>query len=275
VRRAFWLALLFGCATAPKPRPYPAPAAAELLAAIKQRQAALHTLSVETKTTSWLGGDRVKATVLMMVDRAGRLRFEAEVPVQGTVATLAVDGRNFWYIDHQHRLFRHGPACPANVALMVPIPLMPEEIAAILLGDAPLGDQARATPDGVSWDGKLMADVVTIERPDSGAARLWVSLRRSANRYDVVAVEGQSAAASAHWRVTYEDLAPAGDLTLPNTIRFAEPGKSFDDGVEVKVKTRLAVNGTPPDGVFAPAAPPGFKDELLLCPPNSRPPSPR
>jgi hypothetical protein len=265
VRRLALLLLVACCATAPKPRPYPTPPADELLAALKQRQTAVRTLSMETKTTSWIGGDRLKATVLMMADRAGRLRFEAEVALQGTVAMLAVDGRNFTYIDQEHRLFRHGPACPANVALMVPIPLMPQEIAAVLLGDAPVGDRARATD--VSWDGKLGADVLAVEQPESGAPRLWVSLRKSASGYDVVAVEGQSAGAPGRWRVAYEDLARADNFTLPGTIRFAEPGKSFDDGVEVKVKQRLAVNATPPDGVFTLAPPPGFKDELLLCPP--------
>jgi hypothetical protein len=263
-------ALAAGCATAqPKPRPYPTPAASELLDALKRRQTALRTTEMETRTTSWLGGDRVRATVLMMVDRAGRLRFEAEVAVQGTVAALAVDRRNFTYLDYEHKLFRHGPACPANVALMVPIPLLPDEIAAILLGDAPLGEGARATE--VGWDGQRQTDVLAIERAGSGAAagRLWVSMRRGSAGYDVLGVEGQSpgAPASARWRVSYEDLGRADGGTLPALIKFAEPGKSFDDGVEIKVKERMGVNRPLRDEAFALTAPAGYRNELLACQP--------
>jgi hypothetical protein len=76
VRLLLVCALVVGCATAPKPRPpgQAAPAPAELVQALQPRQQALRTLEIETRTTSWLSGDRVRATVLMLVDRAGRLR---------------------------------------------------------------------------------------------------------------------------------------------------------------------------------------------------------
>src|SRR5439155_3838172 len=139
------------------------------------------------------------------VDRAGRLRFEAEVPVQGAVASLAVHGREFALLDLQHHVFHSGPACPANVARLIPIPLLPEEIAAILLGDAPLGEGARASE--VSWDGKRQADLLAVERPataGAAATRLWITMKRTAAGYDVLAVEGQSPAARDRWRVSYE-----------------------------------------------------------------------
>src|SRR6185369_14603904 len=161
VKRLALVALLFaGCATAPKPRPpdKPAPEGAQLLQALQRRQAALRTLEIDTRTTSWLSNERVRATVPMLVDRAGRLRFEAEVPVQGSVAALVVRGQTFAFLDLQHHAFHDGPACPANVARLIPIPLQPEEIAAILLGDAPLGTGAHAVD--VGWDGKLKADVL-------------------------------------------------------------------------------------------------------------------
>jgi hypothetical protein len=63
-------------------------------------------------------------------------------------------------------------------------------------------------------------------------------MRKSATGYDVLAVEGQSAGASGRWRVSYEDLVKADAFTIPSLIRFAEPGKSFDDGVEIKVRAR-------------------------------------
>jgi hypothetical protein len=267
VKRLVLFCALLGCATAPTPRPsgQAVPAATELLGVLQHRQAELRTLEIETRTTSWLNNDRVRATVPMLVDRAGRLRFEAEVAVQGTVAALVVRGKTFAFLDMQHHVFHDGPACPANVGRLIPIPLLPEEIAAILLGDAPLGEGARAVD--VGWDGKLKADVLAVERTTAGAAasRLWITMRRTATGYDVLAVEGQSPGAPGRWRVAYEDLARADGFTLPQLIRFAEPGKSFDQGVEIKVKERLGVNRPLRDEQFELKAPPGYVVQTLLC----------
>jgi hypothetical protein len=265
VRWALACALLVGCATAPVPRPpgQPAPAAPELLEALQRRQAALRTLEIDTRTTSWLSGDRVRATVPMLVDRAGRLRFEFEVPVQGSVAALTVHGREFALLDLQNHVLHTGPACPANVARLIPIPLLPEEIAAILLGDAPVGAGAR--PGEVSWDGKRQADVLAIERPGAAASRLWITMKRAKAGYDVLGLEGQSPGATGRWRVAYEDLRSADGFTLPSLIKFAEPGKSFDDGVEIKVRERLGLNRPLKDEQFTLTAPPGFRVENLPC----------
>ena len=268
MKRALACALVVGCATAAQPRPpgQPAPAAAELLLALQRREIGLRTLELATRTTSWLSGDRVRATVPMLVDRAGRLRFEAEIPVQGSVAALTVHGREFALLDLQNHVLHEGPACPANVARLIPIPLLPEEIAAILLGDAPLGQGVRATE--VSWDGKKQADVLALERSAAGAAatRLWVTMKRAGSGYDILALEGQSPGASGRWRVSYEDLARADSFTLPTLIRFAEPGKSFDDGVEIRVRERLGLNRPLKEEQFILTAPPGFRVERLACP---------
>jgi hypothetical protein len=267
--------VLAGCAhgaVVPRPTDRPAPPADTLFAALVERQRVLRSIELETKTTSWLGKDRIRATVLMQVDRAGRLRFEAEVPIQGTVASLAVNGREFTFIDLQEHVFRRGPPCPANVALLIPIPLLPDEIAAILLGDAPLGQGARAGE--VLWDGQRRADVLVVDRPGAGAAaRLWVSFipAPGGTRYDVVAVAGESPpGAGRRWQVAYEALTPAGavPVTLPGVIRFAEPGRSFDDGVEIKVKQRLGVNRPLRDESFTLAPPPGYPVQFLSCAPR-------
>jgi hypothetical protein len=260
-------ALALGCATAPTPRPpgQPAPEASLLLESLKGRQAALRTLEIETRSTSWLNGERIRATVPMLVDRAGRLRFEFEIPVQGSVAALTVRGNAFALLDLQHQVFHQGPPCPANVARLIPIPLLPEEIAAILLGDAPLGETARARE--VSWDGQRQADVLVVVRSAAGAAatHLWITMKRSGGGYDVLAVEGQSPGAQGRWRVAYEDLQKADGFTVPGLIKFAEPGKSFDDGVEIKVKERLGLNRPLKDEQFILKPPPGYKVEQLLC----------
>lgn len=258
--------LAAGCAgSAQMVRAYPAPSAEELLQAVRARQAAVRGINVETRATSWLGGERVRGTVQMLVERGGRLRFEAEVSLQGTVAALTVDGGRFAFVDHQKHLFRKGPACPANVAAMIRIPLEPAEVAAILLGDIPLPDGDKAT--AVDWDSSRGADVLAVE--SRMGAKLLLGLRRpnaQVPAWDVVFVEGLDAGARDRWRVSYEDFERVSGVALPRLVRFAEPGKSFDDGVEIKIRER-ALNPEFPAGAFALEPPSGYRVELAACGP--------
>jgi hypothetical protein len=244
-------------------RSYPTPSAEELLQAVRVRQAAVRGINVETRATSWLGGERVRGTVQMLVERSGRLRFEAEVSLQGTVAVLTVDGEQFAFIDHQKHLFRKGPACPANVAAMIRIPLAPAEVAAILLGDIPLPDSSKAA--AVEWDSGRGADVLTVESPTG--VKLWLGLRRpnaQVAAWDVVFVEGFVPGARGRWRVSYQDFERVSGVALPRLVRFAEPGKDFDDGVEIKIRERT-VNPSFPEGAFALEPPSGYQVELAAC----------
>ena len=61
------------------------PTADALMAALAAQQAAVRGMNARVRATSWLGGERVRATVNMLVERDGHLRFEAEVSLQGTV----------------------------------------------------------------------------------------------------------------------------------------------------------------------------------------------
>ena len=257
--------LLAGCASAKLlTRSYPAPTADELLAVVRARQAAVSAMNVEARATSWLSGERVRGTVQMLVGRQGQLRFEAEVALQGTVALLAVDSGQFSFVDNQRHVFRKGPACPANVAAMIRIPLAPAEVAAILLGDAPLPEDSSATQ--VTWDGAAAADVLVL--PGPGAATFWLGLRRpnpAVAAWDVVYLEGQAPTSRERWRVAYEDLERAGPVALPRRIRFAEPGKDWDDGVEIKIRER-ALNPTFPAGAFTLVEPSGYTVEQAPCP---------
>jgi hypothetical protein len=70
--------------------------------------------------------------------------------------------------------------------------------------------------------------------------------------------------------VAYEDLEVDAGFAHPDTIRFAEPGRGFDDGVEIKVKQR-SVNPTLKAEAFTLSPPPGFPVETVTCRPASGP----
>ena len=95
-------------------RPYPAPSADALIAALSAQQAAVRGMNARVRATSWLGGERVRATVNMLVERDGHLRFEAEISLQGTVAVLATDGTAFSLYDAHKNEFSRRPARPTS-----------------------------------------------------------------------------------------------------------------------------------------------------------------
>jgi hypothetical protein len=273
---ALWIAGCGTCSTTQvAQRPYPKPEAETLLGALRARQQAVHSVDLDTRTTSWLGGNRTRGTVVMLVERGGRLRFEAEVSLQGAVATLVTGEGRFALLDLQAHVFKHGEACPANVASLVPVPLVPAEVAAVLLGDAPVAPDARAL--GTDWDMHDGAEVLGLDNGTGPAGnagltgRVFVKMRRvmvgQDARWDIVGVEGESAGRPGRWRVSFEDLKADSGFTFPDLIRFAEPGKSFDDGVEIKVKSRR-VNATWKPAAFTLAPPEGYPVEVVPCCPG-------
>jgi hypothetical protein len=244
--RALALAIALGgaatqsCAGGHPPlgRPYPAPSAEELLRTVAAHQQAARAMNARARATSWIGGERLRATVLMLVERGGRLRFEAEISLQGTVATLTTDGARFQLLDLHANQLQQGPACPANVASLIRIPLGPAEVAAILLGDLRLPATAGAAGAGaaeVAWDAEAGADALIIK---DGSRETRILLRpRERGARDIVGASATEAGRRL-WRASYEELDGPAELRMPKLIRFAERDGSFDEGVEIKIKDR-------------------------------------
>jgi outer membrane lipoprotein-sorting protein len=262
-RRLLLAAVVVLAAGCPRPgpiaRPYPPPGADQLLAALRARQAAVPGMSARVRATSWLSGERVRATVNMLVERDGRLRFEAEVSLQGTVATLATDGGAFALLDARKNELARGPACPENVASLIRIPLAPADVAAILLGDARLPAAARASVD---WDAASGTDVLSV--PDGSGAVLHIQFRGTGADRRLVAAGALAAGGALLWRTAYEDFASVSGEWLPRTIRFAQGTGSFDDGVEIRFRDRT-VTAEAPAGAFTLAPPPGVTVRDIGC----------
>jgi len=252
----------------PIARAYPPPAPGELRQLVTARQRAVTSINGSARATSWLGGDRVRATVLLLVERAGRLRLEAEVSLQGTVAILATDGQRFALLDVRKNELRRGPACPANIASLIRIPLSPAEVAAIFLGDAKLPSaDGNRTNDAVDWDGNSGTDVLVVP---SAAGHLRYHFRhRDTGAPLLVGVTSVDAAEHPIWRVAFEEFVdvsgPRGAVSLPQLIHYAEGMSSFDDGVEIKFKDRTANEPSSPDA-FTLTAPPGTPAIEVACP---------
>jgi outer membrane lipoprotein-sorting protein len=260
-----------GCAHAPPVlRPYPAPNAAALLSALTARQRALGGMNARVRATSWLGGDRVRATVNLLVERDGRLRFEAEVSLQGTVATLVTDGPSFALYDVRRNELVRGPACPANVASLIRIPLQPAEVAAVLLGDVRLPEPPAGAPPSVSWDPQRGADLLTVR---DGAGGRWELLFQGPAAGDsgagpeLIAAVRLGADGARLWQTSYQNFETVAGHRLPRTILFAERNSRFDDGVEIRFKDR-SVDQPAPSGAFTLTPPPGVAVKDVGCGPG-------
>jgi len=271
-----------GCRAAlPATRPGPPPDPATLLAELRARQQRVPTLDARVRATSWLSGDRLRATVNVLADRVGHLRFDAEVSLQGTVAVVTTAGGEFASLDLQKGTLTRGPACPANVASLMKIPLLPEEVAAILMGDVVLsGEESQGTsaprdlPSSarVMWDADRGLDRIDIPGRAGSTLGLLFEPADASGRGDrrlrgVVATDRQG---KPWWRTSYEDfetISPAdgrGPLALPGLVRFAERDRSFDDGVDVKFKERRV--GAPlAESTFTLQDPPGITAQWIGC----------
>ena len=261
---AVGLAIAAGCSGASPPavRAGPAPAPATLWQALAARQQAVRAMNARARATSWIGGDRVRATVLMLVDRAGRLRFEAEVSLQGTVSILTTHDGNFQLLDLRNGQLQQGPACPANVASLIRMPLAPSEVAAILLGDAQLPAAAAADGAQVEWDAGRGADALVV-RDGNVETRVFFHPGKPEEIVGA-AVAGPE---GPRWRASYEDLAPVGGgPRLPGVVRFAERSGSYDEGVEIRFKDRT-LNADMPADSFTVTPPAGTKMVEVGCGP--------
>lgn len=255
-------------------RESPPPTAAALRAKLHARQERLRGLDLETRTESALGGTRARGTVLILAARDGRLRFEIEVSLRGTVAALVADEERYAFVDLEHGRFERGPACPENIAALLQLPLSPAEVAAMLLADTAIGAEGRLLGSG--WDASLGAERLDLEgAPARDGARLVqrVFLRRMDREYVVVRIEGARLPAGAApaappqpaYTVVYDDFVRAGGLLLPDRIRFAPPGRRLQDGVDIAIRARR-INPPLTPQAFSLDPPPGFEAIETGCP---------
>jgi hypothetical protein len=253
------LFLLGGCPPPPVARPYPAPTASELMAKIAAHARQIHSLRAEARVEHTAeGGQRVKVTVRMLVERGGKLRLEAEAPLVGPVATLVSDGEHFALLDLRNHRFFEGPASACNVASLIRIQLAPEDVVSVLMGGAPI----EGAPSGVSWDPSHGGrEVLELRAPDGGSERIWLDARDRI--WDLLAAERRDAAGQLRWRVEHEDFQDrGGGVRLPTRTQVEEPPEKAD----ARLKFRsLEPNVAADPAVFHLEPPPGVVPEPARC----------
>lgn len=121
---------------------------AALLAQVRAAQARVSSVrgDARLRVRSPDGSGTVQA--LVAAERPDRVYVQTLDFFGNTLAVLATSGGALSLYDARARVLYRGPATPENLARLVPIPLSPEDLAAILCGGAPLldGEALRAEP---------------------------------------------------------------------------------------------------------------------------------
>lgn len=138
--------LLAGCPPGAQRRPDGSPKWAsveELMAALRANRT--EALRVQGTIDMRRADKRVKAHMLYLARRPAWLRFETMSFFDQPLSILVSDGMRFSAWDMQHGRFVTGPATPANISQIIPVPMDGPEVAGILMGDPPwiLYAQAR------------------------------------------------------------------------------------------------------------------------------------
>jgi outer membrane lipoprotein-sorting protein len=251
------LPLVAGC---PKPavRPYPPPSADELMTALRTRAEHLKTLRMTAKVDHMAnGGERVRIKVNMLLARGGKLRFEADSPLGGALATLTSDGTQFSLLDMRSNRFLTGPAKACNVARLIRLSIAPDDVVAVLMGGAPLDGTVKS----VGWDPNHGGrEVLTLSLPDGGEETIQLDARDK--RWDVMRAERRDAAGKVQWRVTNDNFKDYGDVRLPEVEDVEEPPHGADAEIKLRsVEPNLDIK----DELFRLPPPQGVTPEPADC----------
>ncbi len=226
---------------------------APLLAAVRARNAQVRSLTGELKLEVWRGSERVRLTQLFAVQAPDRLRLSVLTPFGQELSVLVSDGQTLSIWAQDERRFYRGEANAKNLSRLVPVPLAPDALGALLRGSVPL--MAEPERQTVTWDAENGWVVLTLTRDDA---------------------EERISFEPAHTRVTALRLRQAGRTVLsarlgqydgtdarqamPRRLRLEAP--TIDTRIDVDV-AEVTVNPELPAEAFQLSPPRGIEVEPL------------
>lgn len=250
------------------------PSAPALLDAYGRMRRFAEVVRAEARVDRRDGSGRVKGTVLMYLERPDRVRLDV-VTQLGPAAILTTDGERFALTDFRRRTFSTGPACRTHIEAYLGVPLAPESVVRLLLGESP-ETHGDARPL-VCEDGSYRADLVQASG-DRQSMRLTVRERDlgrppGQQRLRLRESEVTSPTSDVRWRVAYDDFRvipdpkdqaePQRGVAMPFSIRFEDPRHGSDTLVRFR---SVELNVEVPDGLFRQQARPGFAAAEVPCP---------
>lgn len=216
---------------------------------------------------------RIRGTVLMMIERPDRVRFDAMTQF-GPAAVLTSDGEEFALVDLRENRFFVGPSCAENIERLLGLPLDGADVARFLFGETPL---LPASDESVICDGGHY--VVTRHAEDGRTQVLSLDVRSAdvdsppdQQRLRLRSSEVHAADGSLEWRVRYDDhrvvedphdtQTPRRGVAMPFTIHFELPARNIDTLVRF---TSIDLNPSIPADAFHQEPRDGLSIEPVEC----------
>jgi len=215
------LFLLRGSSCVKITRPYKTPTAKEVLAALKVRSQKIKTLRAETRMSHQTAQGKVKATVRLMAELGGKLRFDAVSPFDTPLSTLVADGKNFALVDAKANRHYYGPATPCNLARLLRVSLQADAVLAILAGSTPLITAESAT---IAWDDRAGREILTLQGP-SGSQVIHLDGRMNGGRptWDLLQSEIRDKQGKVVLSIKASDHRKIAGLRAPKTLSLSQP----------------------------------------------------
>ncbi len=252
----FALLFLHGSSCLHVERSYHPPTPQEVVAAVRARGLQIARIRAETRMSQRTSQGKIKATVRLMAERGGKLRYDAVSPFDTPLITLVSDGTNFSLIDGRKNRFYHGPSSPCNIARFLQVILQPDDILNILGGSTPIIAHHRAS---LAWDDRAGAEVLTLQGKD-----LTQIIRLDGHRrtWDLLFSEVKNHRGERLLRIETGEFHQAGSLRLPKTIKVSQP--KFQTDLEVTFKLQ-EVNIALPEDAFRLLSPSGLPSQKVDC----------
>ena len=216
---------------------------------------------------------RVRGTVLMIVERPERVRFDVMTQF-GPAAILTSDGSSFALTDLREDRYFHGPPCAENIERLLGLPLGAEEVGLLLFGLTPT---IEASEEQIVCDGGSYR--VTLRATDGRRQELVLAVRQAdveapieEQRMRLRSTEVFTADGALEWRVTFDDhrfvedpattATPREGIAMPYRIRFEMPSRGIDTLVRFE---RIELNTPVVEGTFTQTPRPGLSIEQVEC----------
>jgi outer membrane lipoprotein-sorting protein len=161
-----------GCPAPPCPTtPHTEPLQA--LENLRAMRRPVRTLRAKARVEQRGAEGRIRGTVMLFVQRPDRVRFDAMTQF-GPAAILTSDGQQFALSDLREKRYLTGPTCPSNIARLLGIRMSGEQVARLLVGDAPHLD-AKEKRIECTEDGTYL---VVLTAPDGRTQEIELAVRK-------------------------------------------------------------------------------------------------
>jgi hypothetical protein len=221
---------------------------ARLLAQVREAAAPIQRVQGEARLRLQAPAGTAGLRQFAAAERPDRVRLE-ELDFFGNPATVLVtSGGRFWLYDSRKRTLYRGAATPANLSRLVPLPVSAGDLAALLLGTAPLLE--GGVPESAGQDHARVR--LRLRRADV-TEDVWVGERAQVEKAERKVAGG---AGPGSYEVEFSGRRERGGGWFPDLVSL----RSAPAHVELELSwTDVDVNGTLDPSLFEPPAPKGAR----------------